>query len=97
VTVTIRRIETPIDLQAEAEGLKELIAGSTLRTLDAAGGRGFYLRIPEAGAQLYMVKDDRFVLVSILGFGEADEVYGAARELASKAIGKAAAGGGKAD
>ena len=90
VTVAIRRLEIPLDLQAEVAGLKALMEGSTLRTVDDTGGRGFYLLIPEAGAQLYIVKDDRFVLISILGFGEGEAVYGAARELAFRAMGKAA-------
>jgi hypothetical protein len=88
VSVAIRRLEIPIDLQAEAAGLKALMEGSTVRTLDDARGRGFYLLIPESGAQLYIVKDDRFVLISILGFGDAETVYEAARELAVRAIGK---------
>ena len=53
------------------------------------GGTAFFLDIAGAGTQLHIVRGDRnYLLVSVLGFGEAARVSRAAERMARKALGR---------
>ncbi len=86
VTITLRRLTTAVDLREEMDSLKSAVPGSAVRDAPAFE-RAFFLDIPGAGTQLYVISGEReFLLVSILGFGEAPQVAGAAEAMARRAL-----------
>ena len=87
VTVTVQRLAAPLDLRAEVASLKVGIPEGSLREAPGIPARAFFLDIPGAGTQLYVIRGDTdFILVSVLGFGEATQVSAAAESLARKAL-----------
>jgi hypothetical protein len=89
VTITLERLAGPLDLRAEIASLKESIPEGKLRAAQGISATAFFLDIPGAGTQLYVVRDDAdFVMISVLGFGEASRVSPAAEILARKALGR---------
>lgn len=87
VTVTVERLAAPLDLRAEIATLHAAIPEGALREAPGIPARAFFLDIPGAGTQLYVVRGDTdFVLISVLGFGEAAQVSAAAESLARKAL-----------
>jgi len=86
VTITVRRLAAPIDLQVEIAALQRSIPEGRVRAAGGMGPAAFFLDIPGAGAQLYVVRGGAFVMVSALGFGEAARVSDAAAALARKAL-----------
>jgi hypothetical protein len=50
---------------------------------------GFYLDIAGAGTQLHVIREEReYVMISILGLGDATQVSAAAQRLAKIALGR---------
>jgi hypothetical protein len=88
VTVTIQRLAQEADLAAEMAGLQREIEGSSMRPAPMAGERAFFLDIAGAGTQLHVIRGCEYLLISILGFGEAPAVSGAAERLALAAFGR---------
>ncbi len=86
VSVTIQRLDGAIDIAAEIEAMKAEIPGATVRRV---GEASFFVEIPGAGVQLHVVRGERdYVMVSILGLGDAAAVGGAAERLAGAAVGR---------
>ena len=72
VSITIQRLNAKVDIAAEIESLKTSIPDSTVRMISGLGSAAFFLDIAGAGTQLHAIRDDRdYVMVSILGFGDA--------------------------
>jgi hypothetical protein len=89
VSITIQRLTARVDIAAEIESLKASIPESTVRMISGFGSTAFYLDIAGAGTQLHVIRDDRdYVMVSILGFGDATAVSAAAERLARAAFGR---------
>jgi len=89
VSVAVQRLTARLNVAAEIESLKAAIPGASVREAPDMGARAFFLDIPGAGTQLYLVREDRdFVLISVLGFGDAARVSAAAAALARKALGR---------
>jgi hypothetical protein len=89
VSVTVRSFEKKLNLDPEIAALKESFPDSAIREATGLGARAFFLDIPGAGTQLYVIQgDSSFLMVSILGFGEAAQVSPAAEALARKALGR---------
>ena len=89
VSITIQRLNAKLDIPAEIESLKRSIEDSSVRMIAGLGGVAFYLDIAGAGTQLHVIRDDRdYLMVSILGFGEAPAVYAAAERVARAALGR---------
>jgi hypothetical protein len=87
VSITIQRLHAKLDIPAEIESLKRTIEDSSVRILSGLGSAAFYLDIAGAGTQLHVIRDDRdYVMVSILGFGDAATVSAAAERLAQAAL-----------
>jgi hypothetical protein len=87
VTVTIQKLPANPDIAAEIESLKQSIPGATVRNAGGLGPRAFFLDIKGAGTQLHVVRGERnYLLVSVLGFGEAAQVSAAAERLARTAL-----------
>jgi hypothetical protein len=89
VSITIQRLRVKLDIPAEIESLKKSIEDSSVRMLSGLGSTAFYLDIAGAGTQLHVVREDRdYVMVSILGFGDAPQVSTAAERIARAALGR---------
>ena len=89
VQVTVQRLQQKLNIESEMAALKVSMPDAALREATGLGQRAFFLDIPGAGTQLYVIHgDSNFVMVSVLGFGEAAQVSGAAEALARKALGR---------
>ena len=95
VTITVQRVRARLDVRAEASSLRRAVPEGRLREAHLAEtGAGtpaetaaFYLDIDGAGTQLHVIRGGHdYVLVSVLGFGEADRVSQAAEKIALKAL-----------
>ena len=89
VSITVLRLNAKLDIVAEIESLKRSIEESSVRMISGLGGTAFFLDIAGAGTQLHVIRDDRdYVMVSILGFGDAAAVSAAAERVARAALGR---------
>jgi hypothetical protein len=89
VSITIQRLTAKVDIATEIESLKASIPESTVRMTSGLGSAAFFLDIARAGTQLHAIRDDRdYVMVSILGFGDAAAVSTAAERLVRAALGR---------
>ena len=87
VSITIQRLSEKLDISAEIESLKKNIEGSSVRWSFGLGSTAFFLDIAGAGTQLHVIRCDRdYVMVSILGLGDAAAVSAAAEQLARTAL-----------
>jgi hypothetical protein len=86
VTITLQRLEREPDLAAEIAALKREIEGATARPAAAFGPRAFFLDIPHGGTQLHVIRGRDYLLVSVLGFGEAPQVSPAVEKMARAAL-----------
>ena len=87
VSITIQRLAGKVDIPVEIEALKRELPGSTARIVDGMGVSAFLLEIPDAGAQLHIIRGERdYLMVSILGLGDAPVVSPAAERLARAAL-----------
>jgi hypothetical protein len=87
VTVTIQRLPARPDIAAEIDSLKRSIPGSAVRDAEGLGSRAFFLDIAGAGTQLHVIRGEKdYLLISVLGFGEAAQVSAAAERIARKAL-----------
>ena len=86
VSITIQRLTTKPDLQLEIAALKKELPDAVVR--DAPGfPEAFYLDLPGAGTQLHIAHNSsQHLMISILGFGAASQVSGAAAQIARKAM-----------
>ena len=87
VSISMQRLRAPVELAVEIASLKQEIEGSSVRMAPELGG--FYLDIAGAGTQLHVIREDRdYLMISILGFGDAAHVSAAAERLAKIAFGR---------
>ena len=87
VTIMVHRLTEALDMPAELASLKSAIPGARLREVAGIGTRAFFLDIGDAGTQLHVIRGNRdYLLVSILGFGDATRVSAAAEKMARKAL-----------
>ena len=86
VSITIQRLMAKPDLQLEIAVLKRELPEAVVR--DAPGfPEAFYLDLPGAGTQLHIAHNSsQHLMISILGFGAASQVSGAAAQIARKAM-----------
>jgi len=87
VSITLQRLHSPVDLAVEIASLKKEVEGSSVHMAPEFGG--FFLDIAGAGTQLHVIREDReYVMISILGFGDAAQVSAATERLAKIALGR---------
>ena len=87
VSITVERLAAKLDLDAEIASLKAGIPEGTVREAPGIAARAFFLDIPGAGTQLYVIRGDTdFILISVLGFGGALQVSPAAETFARQAL-----------
>ena len=83
----MQRLDAAMDLDVEKSSLKAEFPGSVLREAKLAGADVFFLDLNGAGTMLYAIRNGReYVMVAILGFGEAGHVSTAALQLARTAL-----------
>jgi hypothetical protein len=86
VSVSVQPLAAKPDLRAEMAAMKKEIPEATVRVAENLSA-AFYVDVPGAGTQLHVIDgSSSHVMVSILGFGEAPQVSGAAAQLARKAL-----------
>jgi len=83
----MQRLRAPVDLELEIASLVKDVEDSSVRLAPEFGG--FFLDIAGAGTQLHAIRGDReYVMISILGFGNAPQVSIAAERLVKIALGR---------
>lgn len=76
-----------IDLDAEILTLRKAFPDGRVRRAPAVSGRAFFLDLPGVGTQLFVIRGERdFLLVSVMGMGEAKRVAPGASRIARKAL-----------
>jgi hypothetical protein len=87
VSITIHRSVGKLDVPSAIADLKAAMPDAKLREAPGIGARAFFVDLGGDGAQLFVIRDDReFLLVSVLGFGDATRVSPAAGRIARKAL-----------
>jgi hypothetical protein len=89
VSITLQRLTTKPNLPREIGALKKEVPEGNVR--EAPGfSEAFYFDVPDAGTQLHIINvsngGSTHLMISILGFGDASEVSGAAAQIARKAM-----------
>jgi hypothetical protein len=86
VSITIQRLPQKPNLRVELAALKKEVPEGVIR--DATGfPEAFYFDIPGGGTQLHIISaSNEHLMISILGFGEASQVSGAATQIARRAM-----------
>jgi hypothetical protein len=89
VTITLQRLPAKLNIAAEIDSLKRAIPESSVRPAQGLGATAFFLDIAGAGTQLHIIRGGHdYLLVSVLGFGDAISVSPVAERLARKALGR---------
>jgi len=86
ISITVQNLASKPDLKMEIQALQKEIPEGVVR--DAPGfPEALYLDIPGAGTQLHILNGGfQHLMVSILGFGDASKVSGAAVQIARRAL-----------
>ncbi len=83
VRIAVQHLIEPLDLATEIATLKAAFPGSVLAAVEGLGTRAMVLSIPDAGIQLHVLRGDReYLLVSVMGAGNAQHTFEAAAEIA---------------
>lgn len=87
VSVTLAHSREKLDVAMEIEALKANLPQAKMREVTGIGMRAFFLDIPGAGTQLHVVRGQHdYLMVSVLGFGVAEQVSAAAEKMARRAL-----------
>lgn len=87
VTVAIYRSLVKLNLSAEIKQLQKSIPEAKIRDAQGLGTRAFFMDMGGIGTQLHVIRGEYdYVLVSVLGFGGASRVSGAAEVIARRAL-----------
>lgn len=87
VTIALIHSNDKLDIDAEIADLKKLLPQGVVRNATGLSARAFFVDIPNAGAQLHVLRTDHdFLMVSVLGFGGPAQVSDAILTLARKAL-----------
>jgi hypothetical protein len=89
ISVTFQRLGKTLDVEAAMAALQASIPDSSVRKARGLGARAFFLDIAGAGTQLYVIRDgSEYLMVSVLGLGEAAQVAPVAEAIARRALGR---------
>jgi hypothetical protein len=87
VTIRLEHSTAALDPKTEFTALKKTFPGSHARELAGLGAPAMLLDLPDAGTQVFVIDGEhRYLLVSILGFGDPSRVSKAAERLAREAF-----------
>lgn len=85
VSISIHRLTEFVSLPAQQQDLRSAFPDAEFQNASIRGATGFYMHLPKAGTQLHLLQfPDRYVHISILGFGEGNQVSKAAASIARK-------------
>jgi hypothetical protein len=91
VTIRLEHSSAVLDPKTEFSALKKTFPGSHARELAGLGVPAMLLDLPDAGTQVFIIDGEhRYLLVSILGFGDPARVSKAAEQLAREAFKRSA-------
>jgi len=91
VTIRMEHSTAVLDPKTEFSALKKTFPGSKARELAGMGAPAMLLDLPDAGTQVFVIDGEhRYLLVSILGFGDPARVSKAAERLAREAFKRSA-------
>ena len=91
VSIRLEHSATVLNPKAEFEALKHTFPGSRARELLDMGAPAMLLDLPDAGTQVFVIDGEhRYLLVSILGFGDPARVSKAAEQLAREVFKRSA-------
>jgi len=83
VTILLQHSTDKLDISAEIRNLQATFPDATMREASGLGKRAVFLDIPDVGTQLHVIRGDYdYVMVSVLGFGDASRVAPAAEKIA---------------
>ncbi len=89
VTVALRHSPAKLDVDGEIKSIHVSLPHAKLRDVNGIGTRAFFFDMDTAGTQLNVLRGDHdYLLVSMLGFGDAEHVSGAVVKIARLAIGR---------
>jgi hypothetical protein len=87
VTVLMQHAAARLDVPEEIRNLKESFPNATMREAPGIGKRAVFLDMPDIGTQLHVIRGDYdYLMISILGFGDATRVAPAVEKIARKAL-----------
>jgi hypothetical protein len=87
VTVTVQRLTAKLNMAFEIASLKDEIPESRVREVAGIGTAAFFLDIADYGTQLHVVRGEtEYLLVSVLGFGDAPQVSAAAEMMVRRGL-----------
>jgi hypothetical protein len=83
VTILLQHATDKLDVEAEIRNLQATFPDATMREAPGIGKRAVFLDMPDIGTQLHVIRGDYdYVMVSVLGFGDASQVGPAAEKIA---------------
>jgi len=89
VTIALRHSPAKLDVDAEIETIRAALPHARLRDVNGIGTRAFFFDMDTAGTQLNVLRGEHdCLLVSMVGFGDAEQVSGAVEKIARLAIGR---------
>jgi hypothetical protein len=89
VRVSVQKLAAQADPAAEVAGLKQAFPDATVCEVPGIGEKAVLLHLPGAGAQMHvLLPGGRYLMVSVLGFGDGKNASAAAESLARKAAGR---------
>jgi hypothetical protein len=89
ITIALRHSPSKIDVDAEIVTIHASLPHANLRDVSGVGTRAFFLDMDTAGTQLNVLRGDYdYLLVSVLGFGDAAHVSEATEKIARLAVGR---------
>ena len=87
VTVLMQHAAAKLDVPQEILNLKESFPNATMRDAPGIGKRAVFLDMPDIGTQLHVIRGDYdYLMISVLGFGDATHVGPAVEKIARKAL-----------
>jgi hypothetical protein len=82
----LQRLDRVPSVAEESAALEREIEGASARPAPGFGPAAFFLDIAGAGTQLHVIRGHEYLLVSVLGFGDAAQVSAAAEKMARAAM-----------
>lgn len=87
VTVLLQHASAKLDVPEEIRNLKASFPNATMREAPGLGKRAVFLDMPDIGTQLHVIRGDYdYLMISVLGFGDAVRVTPAVEKIARKAL-----------
>jgi hypothetical protein len=87
VTVLLQHAAAKLDVPEEIRNLQASFPNATMREAPGIGKRAVFLDMPDIGTQLHVIRGDYdYLMISVLGFGDATRVGPAVEKIARKAL-----------